>query len=168
MAKKAKPRHTNRLNVKRIARLKTGRHIDGGGLSLLVSEIGSKSWTFRYERSGRDRAYVLGPLHGDGGARKQGDESRGLTLDEARKALDCLKLGIDPIDARNDLKNGNVQRSVEQVAAASKTKTFEQAAQEYYDSKSSEWTNAHYRGKFLSSLRMYAFPVIGKLCSLIL
>jgi hypothetical protein len=25
MAKKAKPRHTNRLNVKRIARLKTGR-----------------------------------------------------------------------------------------------------------------------------------------------
>ena len=53
MAKKPKPRHTNRLTVKRIARLKTGRHIDGGGLSLLVSPIGTKSWSFplRAERT---------------------------------------------------------------------------------------------------------------------
>jgi hypothetical protein len=87
---------------------------------------------------------ILGPLHGNGGARKQGDESRGLTLDEARneakKALDLLKSGVDPIDARNDLKNGNVQRSVEQIAEAANRKTFEQAATEYFDSYSSEWT----------------------------
>jgi hypothetical protein len=165
MANKPKPRHTNRLTVKKIARLKTGRHIDGGGLSLLVSPIGSKSWTFRFERNGRDRAMVLGPLHGNAGARAKGDESRGLTLDEARneaaKAMALLKSGIDPIDARRDLKNGNALRSAEQIAAAAKVKTFEQAAIEYYDAKSSEWTNLNYRGKFLSSLRRYAFPVIG-------
>jgi integrase len=165
MAKKPKPRHTNRLTVKKLARLTVaGKYVDGGGLALLVSDIGSKSWSFRFERNGRDRAYVLGPLHGaGGGARKQGDESRGLTLDEARaearKALDLLRQGIDPIDAKRDLKNGNMQLTAE----AAKTKTFEQAATEYYDSYSSEWKNASYRKKFLSSLRMYAFPKIGAL-----
>ena len=164
MAKKPKPRHTNRLSVKKIARLKTGRHIDGGGLSLLVSPIGTKSWTFRFERNGRDRATVLGPLHGNGGARPQGDEARGLTLDEARaearKALDLLRQGIDPIERKRDLKNGNVQRA---IAEAVNNKSFEQAASEYHAGYSSEWKNASYRKKFLSSLRMYAFPKIGAL-----
>ena len=45
-----------------------GKYVDGGGLALLVSPIGSKSWVFRFERKGRDRAMVLGPLHGHGGA----------------------------------------------------------------------------------------------------
>jgi hypothetical protein len=160
-----KPRHKDRLSVKRIARLKPGKkHTDGGGLSLLVSPIGTKSWSFRFERNGRDRAYVLGPLHGNGGARKPGDEARGLTLDEARaeaaKALDLLRHGIDPIDARRDLRNGNVQRA---IAEAVHNLTFEEAANEYHNSYSSEWKNDHYRKKFLSSLRTYAFPVIGKL-----
>jgi hypothetical protein len=168
MAKKSKPRHKDRLTVKRIARLKTGRYVDGGGLALLVSPIGSKSWVFRFERKGRDRAMVLGPLHGNGGVTTiPREERRGLTLDEARadaaRAAALLKSGNDPVDAKHELKTANVQAVSEKIAAASKTKTFEQAAQEYYDSKSSEWTNAHYRGKFLSSLRMYAFPVIGKL-----
>jgi hypothetical protein len=45
------------------------KYVDGGGLALLVSPIGSKSWVFRFERKGRDhRAMVLGPLHGHGGA----------------------------------------------------------------------------------------------------
>ena len=131
MAKQAKrpnpkPRHKDRLTVKRHTSkpLKPGKYTDGGGLSLLVSDIGSKSWSFRFERKGIDRAMVLGPLHGNGGAREKGDEGRGFTLDEARneakKALDLLKLGIDPIDARRQLKNGNVRRSAEQVAEAAK------------------------------------------------
>jgi hypothetical protein len=68
MANKTKPRHKDRLTVKRIARLKPGsKSVDGGGLALLVSPIGSKSFVFRFERKGRDRAMVLGPLHGNGG-----------------------------------------------------------------------------------------------------
>jgi hypothetical protein len=69
MANKTKPRHKDRLTVKRISKpLKPGKYVDGGGLALLVSPIGSKSWVFRFERKGRDRAMVLGPLHGNGGA----------------------------------------------------------------------------------------------------
>jgi integrase len=157
-----KPRHTNRLNIKKIARLKAGRHIDGGGLSLLVSPIGSKSWVFRFERNKRDRAYVLGPLHGNGGARVKGDESRGLTLDEARAAaaknLELLKAGTDPIDAKRDTKKANIIAD-----ALEAPKTFEWCASEYYNSYSSEWTNDHYRKKFLASLRTYAFSKIGAL-----
>jgi hypothetical protein len=59
MAKKSKPRHGDQLTIKKIARLKPGKHADGGGLALLVSDIGSKSWSFRFERNGRDRAGLV-------------------------------------------------------------------------------------------------------------
>ena len=64
MTKRPKPRHTNRLTIKRhiSKNLAPGKYVDGGGLALLVSPIGSKSWTFRFERNGRDRAMVLGSL----------------------------------------------------------------------------------------------------------
>jgi integrase len=169
MGKRPKPRHTNRLTVKRHTskNLKPGKYVDGGGLALLVSPIRSKSWTFRFERSGRDRAMVLGPLHGDGGARKKGDESRGLTLDEARaeaaKAQALLKLGIDPIDAKNDAKTAIAHAAVLKIAEAAKLTTFEAAAHAYADGHQSEWTNAQQRQKFLNTLRDYAFPVIGAL-----
>ena len=43
------------LTVKRIERLKEkGRYADGGGLYLQVSESGSKSWVFKFERTIRD------------------------------------------------------------------------------------------------------------------
>jgi hypothetical protein len=158
-----KPRHKDRLTVKRIARLKPGKYTDGGGLALLVSPIGSKSWSFRFERNGIDRAMVLGPLHGNGGARKNGDESRGLTLDEARaeaaKAIASLKAGIDPIDAKNEARKAKALNAAE----ASKVKTFEALALEYHNAHSADWKNPSYGGKFLSSLRMYAFEKIGLL-----
>jgi integrase len=157
-----KPRSANRLTVKKIARLKTGRHIDGGGLSLLVSDIGSKSWTFRYERGGRDRAMVLDTMHGNGGVRPPLDKSRGLTLDEARteaaKNLALLKAGIDPIDAKRDLKMANVQAAAE----TAKLKTFEALAIEYSDAHATDWIPED-RPRFLSSLRAYAFGKIGPL-----
>jgi integrase len=113
---------------------------------------------------------VLGPLHGDGGHDKNTPpraDRRGLTLVEARaeaaKAMELLKRGIDPIDARRELKTANAQAKVLAAADAAKVKTFEQAAQEYFDAKSDQWTNLQHRGKFLSSLKMYVFPKIGKL-----
>jgi hypothetical protein len=167
--RKPKPRHANRLTVRKIAGLKPRAwgYVDGGGLALLVSPIGSKSWVFRYERKGKDRAYVLGPLHGkDGGATTiPRAERRGLTLDEARgeaaKAIQLLKSGIDPIDARDELKNATQAKKVLETAEAAKVKTFEAAAQEYYDSYSSEWTNESYRKKFLATMKEYVFPKIG-------
>ncbi len=154
--KKTLRRHLNRLTVKRhiIKTLKPGKYVDGGGLALLVSDIGSKSWVFRFERNGRDRAMVLGSL-------------RDLTMDDARaeatRLRAQLKLGIDPIDAKHDAKKAVTQAAVDKAVLAVKSKTFEALAFEYYDAHASDWKNAQYRAKFLNSLRMYAFPKIGKL-----
>ena len=46
------------LRVKRAR--KPGRHADGGGLYLAVSESGAKSWVFLWKRSGKRRAMGLG------------------------------------------------------------------------------------------------------------
>jgi integrase len=136
------------LTVKRIARLtEAGRYGDGDNLYLRVKPSGAKSWIFRYEFKGRERALGLGPL-------------KDFTLDEARAraraARQQLRDGIDPVAARAAERD-------QRAAEAAKAKTFEQAAIEYFDSHQQKWTNAHYRGKFLSSLKMYAFPQIGKL-----
>jgi Arm DNA-binding domain len=152
------------LTVKRIATLKPGKHVDGGGLALLVYPIGTKVWSFRFERKGRDRAMVLGPLHGNGGnTTVPRAERRGLTLAEARaEAADLLKLlksGIDPIEAR---KSKGLE-AAEAAAEKAKRKTFEEVAVDYDAAKSSDWTNKNYRAKFLSSLKMYVYPTIGKL-----
>jgi integrase len=164
--KQPKPRHVNRLTVKKIARqLSPGKYVDGGGLCLLVSEIGSKSWVFRFERNGRDRATVLDHLHGDGGARKPGDDSRGLTLDEARNAAaklrDQLKAGIDPIDQKRHAKEANTTAEVLKTAEALKMMTFETAAYAYRDGHVAQWADGG--KKFLNRLQTYAFPIIGAL-----
>jgi integrase len=87
---------------------------------------------------------------------------RDFTLDEARararRARQQLRDGVDPLEVRK------AERAAQALESAkAKAKTFEQAAKQYFDGHESQWTNAHYRQKFLSSLGMYAFPVIGKL-----
>jgi integrase len=136
------------LTVKRIARLKPGRHGAGKNLYLRVKPSGAKSWVFRYEYNGRERYLGLGSL----------DEHKN-TLAEARanadKAREQLRQGIDPLTTRT-------QERAQRRAEAGNSKTFEAAAQEYFDSHQHQWTNADYRQKFLSSLRTYAFQKIGK------
>ena len=39
--------------------------------------------------------------------------------------------------------------------------TFAEAAQRYFDQHEKKWTSASHRDQFLSSLRNYAFPIIG-------
>ena len=61
-----------------------------------------------------------------------------------------------PLDAR---AADNATREL----AAAKALTFEQAAHQYFDSHERKWKNAKHRSQFLSSLRDYAFPKIGRL-----
>jgi integrase len=173
------------LTVKRIARvLKTpGRYSDGNGLYLQVPQVGSwqkettnkvpkrqggkpsgsavakkwvpvkkpretrASWLFRYERHGKESWLGLGPL-------------KALNLSEARerarRAHQQLLDGIDPLAARQ------AERSARALDEA-KAKTFEQAAVEYFNGHERKWNNAKHRGQFLSTLRDYAFPTIGRL-----
>lgn len=84
-------RPLNRLTARAVAAAKKGYHADGGGLYLLVSDTGARSWVFRYERAKVRREMGLGP-------------AGVVTLQEARaKAHEHRRLlaaGKDPLDER--------------------------------------------------------------------
>jgi hypothetical protein len=98
------------LGVSRAA--KPGMHPDGGGLYLLVSGAGAKSWTYRYQHQGRERQMGLGSL------------SAVSLLQARQKAGECRSqraMGIgDPIQARDAVR-----------AATRPSMTFAQCAQAY-------------------------------------
>jgi integrase len=89
----------------------------------------------------------LGPLHT-------------VSLKEARERARCARQqildGVDPLDARK------AQRAAQALQAA-RSLTFEDAAQQYFNTHEKKWRNAKHRAQFLSSLRAYAFKKIGKL-----
>jgi integrase len=74
--------------------------------------------------------------------------------ERARRARQLLADGIDPLAAKR------AERAAKAEAEA-KLLTFAEAAQRYNDAHDARWTNARYAAQFLSSLKMYAFPVIG-------
>jgi integrase len=136
------------LSVKRLEKLTApGRYGDGRGLYLDVKSPTNRSWLFRFEREGRERFVGLGAVHT-------------FSLDEAReRARVCrqqLADGIDPAEAR---KREEEQRAL----AAAKTKPFAECAQSYFDDHSARWRNAKHRKQFLSSLKTYAYPIIGEI-----
>jgi integrase len=140
------------LTSKRIVKLtEPGRYGDGRGLYLQVTDAGVRSWILRYERNGRERAMGLGPV---------GDFTIEEARERARKARQQLSDGIDPIDAR---RAERARQATEAALAAAKNVSFEQCARQYFDHHSSKWHNAKHRGEFISSLKRYAFSVIGKL-----
>ena len=136
------------LSAKRVAHLKKpGRYGDGHGLCLQITPSGVKSWLLRYERAGRERWMGLGPLH---------TVSLQEARERARKARGQLLDGLDPLEAR---KAEHTRRALE----AAKTITFEDAAVAYFNDHEKKWTNAKHRAQFLSTLKAYAFPTIGRL-----
>jgi hypothetical protein len=129
-----------RLTAKRVEHLhKPGRHPDGDGLYLQVTQSGVKSWVLRYERNGRERMLGLGTLR---------DFSLKEARERARRARQLLADGVDPIDAKR------AQRAVP-------TLTFAQAVAIYAKLHEQKWTSR--RPQFLSSLRQHAFPILGDL-----
>jgi integrase len=123
-------------------------------LYLQVPEPGKKaprknraSWLLRYERDGVERYMGLGPLHTVGleEARERARQARLLLLD-----------GVDPIEDRK-------AKQAERALAQARALTFEDAARQYFDQHEKKWRNPKHRAQFVSTLRDYAFPKIGKL-----
>jgi integrase len=140
------------LSIKRIRAATTpGRYGDGHGLYLQVRSATSRAWVLRTERSGKIRWMGLGSL-----ADYTLDEAR----ERARKARQLLHDGIDPIEAR---KAEHKRLIAEAAAAAAKDISFEKAAEQYFNFHSPSWKNAKHRAQFLSSLKTYAYPVLGRL-----
>lgn len=124
-------------------RLAPGRYGDGGGLYLLVSEAGTKSWMLRVVVNDA----ILGTKRRDLGL----GSAELVTLEEAReKARELRKVareGGDPKAARD--KRGVV------------VPTFQQAAESCHGSLASGWADRH-AAAFLSTLRLHVFPKIPR------
>lgn len=128
----------NRLSARTVSTLKTpGRHSDGGGLYLSISDNGGKRWVYRYRAGTKTREKGLG-------------SARSVSLAEAREAAAAarkkLRDGIDPIDSEK----------------SDTTQTFVECAQFYIATNESGWKNAKHREQWANTLKTYADPVIGK------
>lgn len=139
------PRAINKLSAILVSRrtLKPGHYSDGGGLYLQVSESGSKSWVFRYQRQGRRGEVGLGAL----GA---------VTLAEAREKAAAqralLASGKDPLTERRAA-----------LASGRGSMTFAECAEAFIKAHAPGWRNAKHGDQWRKTLTTYAFPVIGDL-----
>lgn len=137
-----------KLTVKKVDRIREpGRYGDGRGLYLQVTKTGTKSWLFRYERDGREFSMGLG-------------SAADWTLEEARERARDARRAL--AEGRDPLAEKRAQRA-ELAAAQSRQITFAEAATAYFEKRADEWSNPKHRAQFLSTLRTYAFPVMGKM-----
>ena len=143
-------RGEHKLTARAVAALNTpGRYGDGIGLWLQVSETGTKSWLFRYQKDGRARHMGLGALH---------TVSLAEARDRARQARQLLLDGIDPIEARNAAR-------LAARAEAAKGLTFRDCALRYIKAHEAGWRNPKHRAQWRATLETYAFPYFGDLSS---
>ena len=121
-----------------------GRYPDSAGLYLLVSKTGAKSWLLRVQRDGRRRDLGLGGYPA-------------ISLAEARTAAAAMKAsvvkGADP----------TVEKRKRKLLAA--LPTFNAAALDRYDEVAKTFRNEKHKTQWINSLKTYAFPTIGRLCT---
>jgi integrase len=131
---------SNRLNTKFVEHVKTaGVYRDGAGLLLRVESSGSKRWVLRTTVKGRRRDVGLGSAQ---------DVSLQDARDEANTLRRLARNGEDPLIKRRQARGALV--------------TFEAAAEAVHKQRSDLWRNAKHGGQWMSTLRTYAFPMIGK------
>lgn len=126
---------------------KPGRYKDERNLFLQITPSGARSWLFRYEIHGRERAMGLGPC---------ADFSLAEARERARLARQQLRDGIDPLAVAHEAR-------AKAAAAAAKVVTFRQAADGYYEVHKKEWTSKKHREQFHSRMSEYVFPTLGAL-----
>jgi integrase len=133
--------NSNSLTVKFVDQLRTpGVYRDGLGLLLRVEASGAKRWVLRTTVNGRRRDIGLG-------------SAREVTLREARDEATALRKlarsGQDPVAHRRKIKQ-------EQL-------TFAQAAEKVHAQNTGSWRNGKHVAQWITTLRTYAFPMIGKM-----
>ncbi len=89
------PRPLGKLAPLDVKQLGQGKHADGGGLYLVVTTTGTRSWAFRYSRAGKAHEMGIGAVHTLGLA-----EAR----ERARRNRQQLLDGVDPLAQRRAAK----------------------------------------------------------------
>ncbi|MES9825478.1 MAG: tyrosine-type recombinase/integrase [Candidatus Thiodiazotropha endolucinida] len=142
----------HKLSKRKIDHAAAGRHTDGGGLTLVVSNIGSKKWTLRYTYDGKQHEMGLGSMH-----YVDLQEARELALNYQKMA----KQGIDPKIARAQEREKNRQTSKNIKKHLATIPTFTSAAARHIRTQRRAWDNHKHAKQWISTLKTYAIPVIG-------
>lgn len=136
------------LTSKAVQSLKTpGLHGDGGGLYLKITDAGTRSWVFRFQLNGGRRGMGLGSA-----------DAIGLSVarELASKCREQVAQGIDPIEARK-----TERRSSAQLKAV--VPNFSHTAADFIRRNEAGWSNPKHSKQWASTLKRYAYPVIGSL-----
>lgn len=142
------------LTSRQVLNAKPGRHSDGNGLYLLVKPSGSKSWVLRVQHNGRRRDFGLGTAITEAVKVDLPIEQRkSLTLAQAREKA---RLG-------RELAKAGFSPSAVWGAAPGVVPTFQMASEEYHKQVSKSWRNGKHGDQWLTTLKTYAFPVVGDL-----
>ena len=130
------------LTARAIPSLPPGKHIDGAGLVLVITERNRGKWVLRLIRDGKRREMGLGayPAVGLAEARQKADEARRLARE-----------GTDPIEARRELE----------PEPEPAVPTFSECARRYIADQSPGWSNRKHAAQWTATLATYAEPVIG-------
>lgn len=136
------------LKTAQVKNAKSGKHHDGQGLYLVVTER-SKKWVQRGTINGKRREYGLGAASDVGLAEVRETASRYRRM---------IKDGIDPAIERKRVQ-------AEQLAQEQEveTPTFREVAFEVHKEHSPTWKNQKAIKEWLSSIERYVFPAIGDL-----
>ena len=130
----------SKLTALGVKRAGTGRHGDGGGLYLVVSDTGSRKWVLRIQVNGKRRDFGLG-------------SATSVSLSDAREAAEdlrrAIRAGLDP--------------KAERRRAKQSMPTFREAAVMVHEEHRPSWKNAKHAKQWLSTLEAYVFPQLGDL-----
>jgi integrase len=117
-----------------------GRHGDGGGLYLMVSNSGSRKWVLRIQMNNKRRDFGLG-------------SASKVSLSEAREAAENMRRAV--------------QRGQDPVAEKRRARiampTFREAAIMVHQEHRPSWKNPKHAQQWLSTLEAYVFPSLGDL-----
>ncbi len=115
---------------------------DGGNLWLLIRRE-TKVWAFRYMLNGKSRKAGLGSYPA---------VSLAIARETATQYKQWLSQGIDPID----------QRDKQQADTSRIIPTFTSAAAKFVLTNRHQWKNRKHAKQWISTIRTYAKPKIGK------
>lgn len=136
------PRVARALSALEVSRLtEPGMHAVGEipGLHLCIKPTGARSWVLRTTIGGR-RAEL-----GCGG---YPSTTLAQARERARKLLDSIRDGADPVAARRSER-------------ASSEWTFKHAAERYIETHRAQWRNAKHAAQWAATLGAYVFPKFG-------
>ena len=136
---KSKGMHPDKaLKVRQISN--AGRYADGNGLYLIVDPSGTKRWVLRIVVQGRQCDIGLG----------------GLSIVSLAEARETAR------DYRRIARNGG-DPNAELSKPPDSAPTFSEAAEQVFQDHKASWDNPKHQQQWMTTLRTYAFPVLGEM-----